>query len=682
MSDATPARLFNKVLIANRGEIACRIIRTCRRLGISTVAVYSAADTEALHVTLADEAWYLGPAPATDSYLRPDLLLNIAKASGAEAIHPGYGFLSENANFAQACAEQGVVFIGPPAAAISAMGSKSAAKHLMTAAGVPVVPGFHEDEQDPIHLRQAAERCGFPLLLKAVAGGGGKGMRLVQQLSEFDEALAAAKREAKAAFGDDAMLLERYLPEARHIEVQVFCDQFGQGMYLADRDCSLQRRQQKVLEEAPAPNLAPHIAAAMGEAAVRAALAIDYCGAGTVEFLYLDDGQFFFMEMNTRLQVEHPVTELVTGLDLVDWQLQIAAGLPLPLSQEQVQIHGHAIEARIYAEDPAQQFLPASGSLHYLHEPPLHEPLIFNPVEGNQDPVIRLDTGVRQGDSIGIYYDPLIAKLIVWAPTREGALHHLARALAQYRIGGVRTNIGFLSRLVATPALHKPELHTRFIAEHESELFAPAPLSRSQQLALVGVFLLLSESAAQADTSPFAGNQGWWLNMPTLRQFELVLDAQRYPLMINPHPDPQQSNTWQVQLEDTQHQLSARLSEDRLDAIVDQVPLRCYVARHKHELWLFYQGQRFDIQLYQPHFDSNIQATADSLTAPMPGVISQLKVALGDTVVAGQTLLIMEAMKMEHAIRAPTAGKVAELYYAQGCQVAAGCELLRLEAKP
>lgn len=677
MSDATPARLFNKVLIANRGEIACRIIRTCRRLGISTVAVYSAADTDALHVTLADEAWYLGPAPATDSYLRPDLLLNIAKTSGAEAIHPGYGFLSENADFAQACAEQGIVFIGPPAAAISAMGSKSAAKNLMTAAGVPVVPGFHEDEQDPTLLRQAAERCGFPLLLKAVAGGGGKGMRLVQQLSEFDEALAAAKREAKAAFGDNAMLLERYLPQARHIEVQVFCDQFGQGIYLADRDCSVQRRQQKVLEEAPAPNLAPHIAVAMGEAAVRAALAIDYCGAGTVEFLYLDDGQFFFMEMNTRLQVEHPVTELVTGLDLVDWQLQIAAGLPLPLRQDQVRIHGHAIEARIYAEDPTQQFLPASGNLHYLHEPPTS-----TAGEGDQDSVIRLDTGVRQGDSIGIYYDPLIAKLIVWAPTREGALHHLARALAQYRIGGVRTNIGFLSRLVATPALHQAELHTRFIAEHEAELFAPAPLSRSQQLALVGVFLLLSESAAQADSSPFAGNQGWWLNMPTRRQFELVLDAQRYLLMISAHPDSQQTHTWQVQLEDTQHLLSTRLSEDRLDAIVDQVPLRCYVARYEHELWLFYQGQRFDIQLHQPHFESNIQAAADSLTAPMPGMISQLKVAVGDKVAAGQTLLIMEAMKMEHAIRAPSAGTVAELYYAQGCQVAAGCELLRLETEP
>lgn len=663
--------LFNKVLIANRGEIACRIIHSCRRLGISTVAVYSAADANAAHVAEADEAWYLGPAPAADSYLRQDRLLEVAKASGAEAIHPGYGFLSENADFAGACAEQGIIFIGPPAAAISAMGSKSAAKTLMSTAGVPVVPGFHEDEQDADRLRQAAERCGFPLLLKAVAGGGGKGMRLVEQLADFDEALAAAKREASAAFGDDAMLLERYLPQARHIEVQVFCDQFGQGIYLADRDCSLQRRQQKVIEEAPAPDLAPQIAAAMGEAAVRAALAIAYCGAGTVEFLYLDDGQFFFMEMNTRLQVEHPVTELITGLDLVDWQLRIAAGQPLPLSQAQVTIQGHAMEARVYAEDPARQFLPAAGHLHYLHEPQTGR---F--ANGTSGQVIRLDTGARQGDSIGIYYDPLIAKLIVWAPTRASALRHLARALADYRIGGVRTNVGFLTRLVTLPALHNAELHTRFIAEHEAELFAPAALSRSQQLALGAVFLLLSERAAQTDTSPFAGQQGWWLNLPAQRMIELVQEEKTHRLTVSP-----QADGWQIQLDDAQHTLSATLSGDRLDAVLDRRPLRCYLARHQDELWLFYQGERFDMQLARPQFTSGANAAADSLKAPMPGVISQLKVAVGETVAAGQTLLIMEAMKMEHAIRAPTAGTVAELYYRQGSQVTEGCELLRLEAE-
>ncbi|GGB53984.1 methylcrotonyl-CoA carboxylase subunit alpha [Oceanisphaera marina] len=669
MPDATAARLFNKILIANRGEIACRIIRTCRQLGIATLAVYSAADADAIHVAEADEAWYLGPAPATDSYLRQDRLLEIAKASGAEAIHPGYGFLSENADFARACTEQGIVFIGPPAAAISAMGSKSAAKTLMSAAGVPVVPGFHEDLQDPVLLRQAAERCGFPLLLKAVAGGGGKGMRLVEQLSEFDEALAAAKREARAAFGDDAMLLERYLPQARHIEVQIFCDMFGQGIYLGQRDCSLQRRQQKVIEEAPAPDLPHDIAIAMGEAAVRAALAIDYCGAGTVEFLYLDDGQFFFMEMNTRLQVEHPVTELITGLDLVDWQLRIAAGQPLPLSQSQVTIQGHAIEVRVYAEDPARQFLPAAGHLHYLHEPPT--------TPSTYGPVIRLDTGVRQGDCIGIYYDPLIAKLIVWAPTRSGALRHLARALAEYRIGGVRTNVGFLTRLVALPALHNAELHTRFIAEHEAELSAPAALSCSQQLALAAAFLLLSERTTQknADCSPFADHQGWWLNLPARRMVELVQEEKTHRLTVSP-----QTDGWQMQLDDAQHTLTATLTEDQLDAVLDQRPLRCYLARHQDQLWLFYQGERFDIQLARPQFSSSAHAAADSLQAPMPGVISQLKVAVGDTIEAGQTLLIMEAMKMEHAIRAPTAGRVAELYYRQGSQVAEGSELLRIEA--
>ena len=668
-------RLFNKVLIANRGEIACRIIRTCRRLGISTVAVYSAADAKAAHVAAADEAWYLGPAPATDSYLRQDLLLEVARASGAEAIHPGYGFLSENADFASVCAEQGIVFIGPPAAAISAMGSKSAAKSLMSAAGVPVVPGYHKPEQHPQLLRQAAERCGFPLLLKAVAGGGGKGMRLVQQLAEFDEALTAAKREARAAFGDDAMLLERYLPQARHIEVQVFCDSLGQGIYLAERDCSLQRRQQKVIEEAPAPDLPPEMGIALGEAAVRAALAIDYCGAGTVEFLYLDDGQFFFMEMNTRLQVEHPVTELITGLDLVDWQLRIAAGHPLPLSQAQVTTRGHAIEARVYSEDPGQQFLPAAGSLHYLHEPQTG-----SSSNDTAHKVIRLDTGVRQGDNIGIHYDPLIAKLIVWAPTREGALHHLARALAEYRIGGVRTNVGFLTRLVALPALHNAELHTRFIAEHEAELFAPSSLSRSQQLTLAAAFLLLNEP--DPDSSPFAGNQGWWLNMPALRQFELVQDGNTYRMTVSPSQSGVGEPTaWRVEFEDTQHCITATLTGDRLDAVLDQLPLRCHLARFEDQLWLFYQGERFDMQLYRAHFTSRAHSAADSLKAPMSGVICQLDVAEGDTVVAGQTLLIMEAMKMEHAIRAPTAGTVAELYYRQGSQVAEGCELLRLEAE-
>ncbi|OXS13641.1 hypothetical protein CGX12_18600 [Zobellella denitrificans] len=419
--------MFTKLLVANRGEIACRIIRTAHRLGIACVAVYSDADRNARHLALADEAWHLGPAPATQSYLNQHRLLAIARASGAQAVPPGYGFLSENADFARACTAAGLVFVGPPAEAIAAMGSKSAAKALMETAGVPVVPGYHGPEQAPERLRQEAGRCGFPLLLKAVAGGGGKGMRIVNHLAEFDEALAAARREARAAFGDDAMLLERYLPRSRHVEVQVFCDQFGQGLYLAERDCSVQRRHQKVLEEAPAPNLAPETRVAMGEAAVRAAQAIDYQGAGTVEFLYQEDGRFYFMEMNTRLQVEHPVTELITGLDLVEWQLRVAAGEPLPLTQEQVIVRGHAVEARVYAEDADQGFLPAAGPLHYLREPAT-------------GPQVRLDTGVREGDEVGIHYDPLVAKLIVWDHSRELALHRLARALAQYRIGGGRGN--------------------------------------------------------------------------------------------------------------------------------------------------------------------------------------------------------------------------------------------------
>ncbi|GHA04024.1 acetyl/propionyl/methylcrotonyl-CoA carboxylase subunit alpha [Oceanisphaera arctica] len=657
--------MFDKILIANRGEIACRIIRTARRLGIVTVAVYSDVDARAAHLEQADEAWRLGPAPAAESYLRQDKLLDIARACGAEAIHPGYGFLSENAGFAHACAEQGLVFIGPPASAIESMGSKSAAKTLMSAAGVPVVPGYHGSNQDADQLRREAERCGFPLLLKAVAGGGGKGMRVVHDIREFDEALASARREAKAAFGDDAMLLERYLPRARHVEVQVFCDQFGHGIYLSERDCSVQRRHQKVLEEAPAPNLSPQIRLAMGEAAVKAALAIDYRGAGTLEFLYLADGSFFFMEMNTRLQVEHPVTELVTGLDLVEWQLRVAAGEPLPLTQEQVKIRGHAVEARVYAEDPEHDFLPAAGTLHYLHEP-------VSGAEISPAIEIRLDTGVRQGDEVGIFYDPLIAKLIVWAESREQALRQLANSLAQYRIGGVRTNLRFLQALAESAPLRTDELHTGFIEQHSELLFAPPGLEPSRVLALCAAFVLLTEP--QTDSSPFAGHQGWWLNLPPRRQLALEYEAETHRLDMRSEPDG-----WWMTIGGRQHRLTAKLQGDRLQAVIDGVPLRCHLARHNDQLWLFYHGERFDVRLHNPDYEQQSTHNGGNLSAPMPGMISQIKVAVGESVAAGQTLLILEAMKMEHPIVAPTTGRVAELYYREGSQVSEGAELLRLE---
>ncbi|OIN12364.1 biotin carboxylase N-terminal domain-containing protein [Oceanisphaera psychrotolerans] len=657
--------MFNRILIANRGEIACRIIRTARRLGIETVAVYSDADARAAHVELADEAWRLGPAPAAESYLRQDKLLDIAKACGAEAIHPGYGFLSENAGFAHACAEQGLVFIGPPATAIEAMGSKSAAKALMAAAGVPVVPGYHGANQDAEQLRREAERCGFPLLLKAVAGGGGKGMRVVHGIDEFDEALAAARREANAAFGDDAMLLERYLPKARHVEVQVFCDQFGHGIYLSERDCSVQRRHQKVLEEAPAPGLSPQIRLAMGEAAVKAALAINYRGAGTLEFLYQADGRFYFMEMNTRLQVEHPVTELVTHLDLVEWQLRVAAGEPLPLTQEQVKIRGHAVEARVYAEDPEHDFLPAAGTLHHLHEPATGADII-------PGAIIRLDTGVRQGDDVGIFYDPLIAKLIVWAEYRDQALRQLTRSLAQYRIGGVRTNLRFLHALAGSAPLRAAELHTGYIEQHGEWLFAPPGLEPARLLALCAAFVLLSEP--QPAPSPFAGHRGWWLNLPARRQLAFEYEGEAHRLDIR-----SESDEYLITLDNRQHRLTAELQWEQLQAVIDGMPLRCHLARHNDQLWLFYRGERFDVRLHTPDYEQQSTHHGGGLCAPMPGVISQLKVAVGDPVVAGQTLLILEAMKMEHPIVAPTAGRVAELYYREGSQVGEGAELLRLE---
>jgi 3-methylcrotonyl-CoA carboxylase alpha subunit len=443
--------MFDKILIANRGEIACRVAATARRLGIRTVAVYSDADARSRHVAACDEAWRLGPAPARESYLRGDEVIRIALASGARAIHPGYGFLSENEAFARAVAEAGLVFIGPPASAIAAMGSKSAAKTLMEKAGVPLVPGYHGSNQDPAWLREQADAIGYPVLIKASAGGGGKGMRIVQASGEFEAMLASCKREARSAFGDDAVLIERYVQRPRHIEIQVFGDSHGNCVYLFERDCSVQRRHQKVLEEAPAPDMPPARRAAMGKAAVDAARAVGYVGAGTVEFIVNQDGTFYFMEMNTRLQVEHPVTEMITGVDLVEWQLRVAAGEPLPLAQDQLRIGGHAIEARIYAEDPDRGFLPSIGTLAHLVAPATSA-------------VVRVDTGVRAGDAITPYYDPMIAKLIVHGEDRAMALRRLDAALAGWEIVGVATNVAFLRRLASHAAFATAKLDTGLIA--------------------------------------------------------------------------------------------------------------------------------------------------------------------------------------------------------------------------
>ncbi|HSK40851.1 MAG TPA: acetyl-CoA carboxylase biotin carboxylase subunit, partial [Arenibaculum sp.] len=455
--------MFSKILIANRGEIACRVIRTARHMGIRTVAVHSEADAGALHVDMADEAWLIGPPPARESYLRIDAILDVARRSGAEAIHPGYGFLSENAAFADACGQAGIVFVGPPADAIRAMGGKSEAKALMEPAGVPLVPGYHGAGQDPELLRREAEAIGFPLLIKASAGGGGKGMRVVAAAGEFDAQLAGARREAASAFGDERVLLEKYLTRPRHVEIQVFADRHGNCVYLFERDCSIQRRHQKVVEEAPAPALPPGTRQRMGEAAVAAARAIGYVGAGTVEFLLDEDGAFYFMEMNTRLQVEHPVTEMITGQDLVEWQFRVAAGEPLPVGQDDLAISGHAIEVRVYAEDPARDFLPQTGRLDHLAFP---EP----------GPHVRIDAGVRAGDRISIHYDPMIAKLIVWDHDRPAAVRRLRAALGATQIAGLNANVGFLSAIAAHPAFLAADLDTRFIERHHADLLpAQAP---------------------------------------------------------------------------------------------------------------------------------------------------------------------------------------------------------------
>ncbi|MFT6578772.1 MAG: 3-methylcrotonyl-CoA carboxylase alpha subunit, partial [Zhongshania sp.] len=496
--------MFDKILIANRGEIACRVIKTARKMGILTVAVYSDADANALHVSMADEAIHIGASPARESYLDIDKIIAAAKLSGAQAIHPGYGFLSENAEFCRRCAAENIVFIGPPTSAIVAMGSKSAAKQIMEAAGVPLVPGYHGDDQDPEIIRKAANDMGYPVLLKATAGGGGKGMRQVWSAEEFDSALQAAKREALNGFGDDTMLVEKYLTQPRHIEIQVFCDSHGNAVYLFERDCSIQRRHQKVIEEAPAPGLSESLRSEMGDAAVRAAQAIDYVGAGTVEFLLDRDGSFYFMEMNTRLQVEHPVTEMITGLDLVDWQLRVAAGATLPLKQNELQIRGHAIEARIYAEDPNNEFLPQTGTLHFLETPP-------------ESAHVRVDTGVREGDEVSVFYDPMIAKLIVWDRDRSAALRRLSSALKQYRISGVINNIDFLHTISRHEAFAAADFDTGFIGKHEDSLLDNVSSQNPTRLALAALYLVLAQkqrinnyaSASNDVNSPWNNPYNW-----------------------------------------------------------------------------------------------------------------------------------------------------------------------------
>ena len=666
--------MFNKKLIANRGEISCRVAATAKRMGVKTVAVYSDADTHAKHVLACDEAVHIGASAPKESYLQWQRIIAAAQQTGAQAIHPGYGFLSENEDFAQACAAAGLVFIGPPASAISAMGLKAESKRLMAKAGVPLVPGYQGADQDPQLLQREADAIGYPVLIKASAGGGGKGMRLVEKSADFAAALASCQREAINSFGNDAVLVEKYVLRPRHIEIQVFGDTQGNYVYLFERDCSVQRRHQKVLEEAPAPGMTPELRQQMGEAAVAAARAVGYVGAGTVEFIVEQPGgyahpeqmKFYFMEMNTRLQVEHPVTEAITGQDLVEWQLRVAAGQPLPLLQADLLIDGHAIEARICAENPDNDFLPATGTLH-VYRKPAHTAFEFGSV--------RFDDGVREGDTISPFYDSMIAKLIVWGETREQALARMDAALAATHIAGLQTNVQFLRHVLASDAFSQAQLDTALIERERTRLFDQDPVGCELAVAAAVAQTVLQERANET-ADPFSRSDGFRSHGTAARRVDLEYRGEPVVAKLRYLPEG-----LQLQVGDAAPQPLA------LRALADGA------------IDLHYAGQRERVQVYPlgetEHVFTSRGATqiveldllaraqegsadAGRLSAPMPGKVVSFAVQAGDQVSKGQPLAVMEAMKMEHTIAAPADGVVAELLFAPGDQVAEGDELLKL----
>ncbi|MGY6553953.1 MAG: acetyl/propionyl/methylcrotonyl-CoA carboxylase subunit alpha [Wenzhouxiangella sp.] len=652
--------MFNKILIANRGEIACRIIGTCRRLGIGTVAVYSDADAGARHVRLADQAIHIGPAAASESYLRGDRIIAAAKESGAQAIHPGYGFLSEKPEFARAVEQAGLTLIGPSAQTMELMGSKAAAKAKMAPAGVPLIPGYHGEEQGDEHLAREAERVGFPLMLKAAAGGGGKGMRVVGSAEEFPEALAAARRESSSAFGDDRMILERYLARPRHIEAQIFADSHGHTVHLFERDCSSQRRHQKIIEEAPAPNLNPALRQKLLSSAVRAAEAVDYRGAGTVEFL-VDGDAFYFLEMNTRLQVEHPVTEMITGQDLVEWQLRVAAGQALPLSQDQIQARGHAMEARLYAEDPDRGFVPSSGYIRKLSLP--------------SGPQVRIDRGVDIADTVSVHYDPMIAKLIVHAENRQACRALLQEALAACLIAGPTSNLRFLQSLAAAPVFAAGDLDTGLL-DRDLASILPSDAPPTEVLAAAAAYWLRSQESNEAADDPWSRRDGWRSSGRAPRALDLEFGEQRWAIEASgAHGDYQITLDAQPMalslrhLNDSLHQLEIKGKSHRLH--VHQRDAQALEICYQHRRWVLIRHTRLETDQQQAHTDGRI-------VAPMPGKILDLKSRQGDTVSEGQTLLIMEAMKMELAIKAPVAGHIEQLSVAVGDLVEADSLLLSI----
>jgi len=682
--------MFDKILIANRGEIACRIAATARRLGIRTVAVYSDADARSAHVAACDEAYRVGPAPARESYLQGELIIEIAKRCGAQAIHPGYGFLSENEQFARAVHDACLVFIGPPASAIAAMGSKSAAKALMARANVPLVPGYHGDEQDPAYLKGQADAIGYPVLIKASAGGGGKGMRIVHKASEFDAMLASCQREAKSAFSDDKVLIERYVQRPRHIEIQVFADSQGHCVHLFERDCSVQRRHQKVIEEAPAPGMTDERRRAMGEAAVAAARAVGYVGAGTVEFIAEPDGTFYFMEMNTRLQVEHPVTEMITGLDLVEWQLRVAAGQALPLAQDQLRITGHAIEARVYAENPDKGFLPSTGTLRHLRTP-THAAFSVrvHPAASGEPAAVRIDSGVRHSDAISPHYDPMIAKLITWGADREQAIARMHAALLEFEVVGLASNVGFLQRLMRCKSFAGADLDTGLI-DRERDVLLPTrgePTPRLLALASAAVLAIEADEAGRKRRAagvrggdPWALLTGW---RPT--------GALSRPLQFTQAGKPATVRVEYAAGGFTVHAGDAALclstlrydpASARLDGLIGSEAFAIGALIDRETLHLFTADgpQALGYAAALAHAGEDAQ-DAGNLTAPMPGKVIALLCEAGAKVARGQPLLVMEAMKMEHTICAPSAGTVDALLYAVGDQVAEGAQLIGFSAR-
>ncbi|XP_022823307.1 methylcrotonoyl-CoA carboxylase subunit alpha, mitochondrial [Spodoptera litura] len=678
LKEDVPRREISKVLIANRGEIACRVMKTARKLGVRTVAVYSDADKHAMHVEMADEAYHIGPAPSTQSYLNAAKILEVAKKSNSQAIHPGYGFLSENVEFCEKCASEDVIFIGPPPAAIRDMGIKSTSKAIMSAAGVPIVKGYHGEEQSIEKLQAEAQRIGFPLMIKAVRGGGGKGMRIAMTEADFLPQLESAKRESLKSFGDDNMLLEQYITDPRHVEVQVFADMHGNAVHLFERDCSVQRRHQKIIEEAPAPGLSEETRRSLGEAAVRAAKAVGYVGAGTVEFiLHRQTHEFHFMEMNTRLQVEHPITEMITGTDLVEWQLRVAAGEQLPLSQEQIIRRGHAVECRIYAEEPRAGFLPRAGTLHRLTQPIPEE-------------FVRVETGVREGQEVSVHYDPMIAKLVVWGRDRSEALAKTRAKLSEYQVAGLETNVNFLLRLSGASAFVSGDVHTAFIPQHEAELFPASDNVLSETRAIQAALgHLLTNQVASTVQDNWKGisvqPQSWRPNYELQKTIPLRFDEKDLKVTVKYESAP---NTYSVKVNDGEwRQVEASLQTTekglRLNTLIGDKKTNVGLLTHDTQVHVYDENGQTVVELPRPKYQAtsvDTAAAANSASSPTPGVLERILVSKGDKVVKGQPLFVVIAMKMEYVVRSPRDGVVAGLApFKLGDSVGKGAQVVMLE---